>query len=130
MCPLEIGKSYRLQLPDGQVLGRMLVQGETDGWAERPFTALPGFDQFRDLFQREAELRHGHVIPLWEQAADAIEALGIEVVDDDDEGTVHHQLRVFVEAGEAMVGGPERGTLDGQNSTSQYSAAIATPRPS
>jgi hypothetical protein len=55
------------------------------------------------LFQREAELKHQQVIPLWELAADQIEALGIEVLE---EGCrpLPVPLRVCIEGHEAIFG--------------------------
>jgi hypothetical protein len=41
---------------------------------------------------------------LWEEAADRIEALRIEVVGED--GDVHAPVRVFIEGGEAFLAPP------------------------
>jgi hypothetical protein len=42
---------------------------------------------------------------LWEEAADAIEALGIRVVEEG-EGAVHPGLRIRVDGPEAFLGAP------------------------
>jgi hypothetical protein len=63
------------------------------------------FEEFRELFERETRLRHEQVIPLWEEAADAIEALQIEVIEEGKE-LVQPRLRIFVEGNEAILGAP------------------------
>ena len=103
--PLSVGKSYRLLLPDGRALGRVTIERIVDEWAEGPFTAAPSFQEYRELFEREARMRHDQVIPLWEQAADAIEALQIEVAEEGQD-IVHLGMRVFVEASEAGMAPP------------------------
>ena len=105
MHPLSLGKNYCLRLPDGRALGHVRIERFEDSWAEGPWTPGPAFEQFRELFEREAELRHDQVIPLWEQAADAIAALDIQVIEDG-EKVVHPPLRVFVEGNEAILGPP------------------------
>jgi hypothetical protein len=74
-----------------------------DSWAEGPFQAAAAFDHFRALFEREAQLRHDQVIPLWEEAAGAIDALGIEVLEEGKQ-PVPGRLRIFVEGADAIVG--------------------------
>lgn len=105
MNPLSIGKNYCLRLPDGRALGHVRIERYEDCWAEGSFTPSAAFESFRELFDREARLRHDQVIPLWEQAADAIEALGIQVVEED-KGPVRSRLTVFVEGNEAIIGSP------------------------
>jgi len=46
---------------------------------------------------------HDQVIPLWEKAADDIDALAIEVVEEG-QGVVQPRMRVFVEGDEAILG--------------------------
>lgn len=98
--PLCINTTYKLLLPDGRLLGRVRVERMVDGWAEGPFTPMPLFEQYRELFEREARLRYDQIIPLWEQASDAIEELQIEV-EEEERDAVHLGLRVFVEGNEA-----------------------------
>lgn len=100
--PLVTGKNYCLRLPDGRILGHLRAERRVEDWIEGPFTASPGFEEFRALFNREAELRHDQVIPLWEEAADAIEALNIQVLEE--AGVAHPRLRIFVEGSEAIIG--------------------------
>ena len=76
-----------------------------DSWAEGPFTPSADFEEFREIFEREARLRHDQIIPLWEQAADAIETLGIQVIEEG-KGPVLPHLRVYVEGKEAILGAP------------------------
>ena len=103
MHPLSVGKTYSLRLPDGRALGHVRVQRLQDWWAEGPFTVAPAFAEFRELFEREAEMRHQQIIPLWEEAMDEIEALHIEVIEEGEE-SAHPHLRIFVEGGEAILG--------------------------
>ena len=103
MLPLSVARNYYLRLPDGRALGHVRIDRLIDSWAEGPFTPAPAFEDFRELFDREAQLRHEQVIPLWEQAADAIEALGIQVVEEGERSS-HSQLRVFVEGSDAIIG--------------------------
>ncbi len=103
MDPLSVGKSYCLGLPDGRALGHVRIERLEDSWAEGPFQPAPAFEEFRELFKREAQLRHDQVIPLWERAADAIAALQIEVVEEGKDTTCP-RLRVFVEGNEAILG--------------------------
>lgn len=105
MHPLAVGKNYCLRLPDGRVLGHVRVERIEDFWAEGPFIAAPSFKEFRRLFEREAQMRNDQIIPLWEEAVDAIEALNIQVVEEGGEVS-HAHLRVFVEGDEAFIGPP------------------------
>jgi hypothetical protein len=104
MNPLTIGKRYTLRLPDGRNVGRVRIVKMEDDWAEGPFEAEEAFGELRPLFQEEAELRNDQIIPLWEKAADRIEALRIEVVGED--GQAHSHLRVFIEGDEAFLSLP------------------------
>jgi hypothetical protein len=83
------------------------IARQDDQWAEGPFAPSPVFDDFRELFAREARLRHDQVIPLWEEVADTIEALAIQVVEEGQEA-LPHRLPVFIEGNEAILGNPER----------------------
>jgi hypothetical protein len=103
--PLSVGKTYCLRLPDGRVLGRVRIERLEDSWAEGPFVPTPAFAEFRELFERADELARDHIIPLWEKAADAIDALRIEVVEEQGEGG-HSGLRVFIAENEASIGTP------------------------
>jgi hypothetical protein len=103
MTLLTIGKNYCLRLPNGRSLGHVRIERTEDDWAEGPWTPAVDFAPYRELFEREAQLRHDQVIPLWEQAADAIESLGIEVLEVGDD-TALRGLRISVENGEAIVG--------------------------
>jgi hypothetical protein len=105
MVPLSIGKNYCLRLPDGRTLGHVRVERFEEPWAEGPFLPARAFEEFRALFEREAELRHGQVIPLWEQAADAIEALHIQVIEEGRDA-IASGVRVYVEGSEAFLGAP------------------------
>ncbi len=105
MESLVLGKDYCLRLPDGRALGHVHIERLVDSWAEGPFTPAASFEEVRELFEREARLRHEQIIPLWEKAADAIEALGIRVIEEG-EDPVHLHLRVFVEGNEAILGVP------------------------
>ena len=60
---------------------------------------------FRELFDRADELARDQIIPLWEQVADAIDALHIQVVEEQG-GTRHTGLRIFVVGNEASIGTP------------------------
>jgi hypothetical protein len=103
--PLSVGKTYCLRLPDGRALGHVRIQRVDDPWAEGPFAPAPAFAEFRELFERADELARDQIIPLWEETADAIEALHIEVVED--QGGDHYTgLRVFVAGGEASIAPP------------------------
>lgn len=104
MNPLTIGKSYTLRLPDQRILGRVRIRKIEDDWAEAAFAEDTAFAALRPLFEEEAELRNDQIIPLWENAADRIEALQIQVVDEDE--IVHPQLRIFIEGEEAFLGAP------------------------
>jgi hypothetical protein len=106
MHPLSVGKTYCLRLPDGRVLGHVLVQRLEGPWAEGQFTPGGGFEQVRELFEREAELRHDQIIPLWEEAADAIEALQIQVIEEAGKTPVQSRLRIALEGTEAFLGTP------------------------
>jgi hypothetical protein len=83
----------------------MRIERLVDSWAEGPFHPAAAFDEFRQLFEREVRLRYDQIIPLWEEVADTIEGLGIEVLEEE-EGAVHTGLRVFVEGNEAILGPP------------------------
>src|SRR5690242_680158 len=96
MPPLMLDKNYCLRLPDGRALGHVRLIKQEDDWLEGPFTPTAAFEQYRPLFEREAELRHQQVIPLWEEAMDAIDAMQIQVVPEGDE-TVYSRYRVLVE---------------------------------
>jgi len=105
MNSLILGKTYCFRLPDGQALGHVRLEKKVDDWLEGPFTPTTDFERFRPLFDREAELRYQQIIPLWEEARDAIEALDIQVVAEGEEQP-HAQLRIFVEGNEAIVEAP------------------------
>jgi len=105
MHPLILGKTYCLRLPNGQALGHVRLEKKVDDWLEGLFTPTTAFERFRPLFDREAELRYQQIIPLWEEARDAIKALDIQVVAEGEE-TPHSQLRIFVEGNEVIVGAP------------------------
>jgi hypothetical protein len=100
--PLSVGKTYCLRLPDGRVLGRVRIERIEDPWAEGPFVPAAGFAEFRQMFERADQLARDQIIPLWEEAADAIDALRIQVVEEPG-GTRHTGLRVFVSGGEASI---------------------------
>ncbi|HJT78058.1 MAG TPA: hypothetical protein VJ739_12715 [Gemmataceae bacterium] len=106
MNPLSIGKSYCLRLPDGRVLGHVRIRRMEEPWAEGSFQPGTAFAPYRDLFEREARLRHDQVIPLWEDVADAIDALQIQVVEEGGQHPVQPRLRVYVEGDEAFLGIP------------------------
>jgi hypothetical protein len=101
--PLANGTSYCLRLPDGRVLGQVRIEKVENEWAEGPFTATAGFEVLRPLFERETQLRHDQVILRWEQAADAIEDLGIQVIAAG-QGPIPMRFRVFIEGNEAILG--------------------------
>lgn len=103
--PLSVGKTYCLRLPDGRALGHVRVQMVEDCWAEGPFTPAPAFAEFQELFERADQLARDQVIPLWEQAADAIDALGIQVIEEHGRAP-HTGLRVFIAGDEASIGTP------------------------
>jgi hypothetical protein len=105
MYRFTIGKDYCLRLPDGRALGHVCVARLVDSWAEGPFTPSVAFEEFRELFQNEARLRHQQIIPLWEQAADAIDALGIQVIEEGT-GPMPSHLRIYLEGNEAFLGAP------------------------
>ena len=105
MYSFTIGKDYCLRLPDGRALGHVRVARLVDSWAEGSFTPSADFEEFREIFAREAQLRHQQIIPLWEQAADAIDALGIEVIEEGKGSPLPH-LRIYVEGNEAVLGAP------------------------
>jgi hypothetical protein len=102
---LVIGKSYCLRLPDGRSLGHVRVERLNDSWAEGPFTPTSTYAEFHQLFERADQLAKDQIVPLWEEAADAIDALGIQVIDDRAQ-THHNGLRVFVIGSEASIGPP------------------------
>src|SRR5713226_6996398 len=95
MAVLTVGKEYCLRLPDGRALGHVHIERLVDSWAEGPFRPAKPFEEFRELFEREARLRHQQIIPLWEEVADQIEGLQIQVFEDG-VGLVPERLRVFV----------------------------------
>src|SRR5262245_34213018 len=99
MYSLTVGETYCLRLPDGRPLGHVRIDRLVDSWMEGPFSPAPAFAEVRDLFAREAELRHDQAIPLWEEAADAIDALGVLVVSEK-EGRQFAGMRLFVEGNE------------------------------
>ncbi len=103
--PLAVGKTYCLRLADGRALGHVRVRTVEDSWAEGPFTPAPAFAEFRELFERADQLARDQIIPLWEQAADAIDALHIQVIEERG-GAPHTGLRVFVAGDEASIGTP------------------------
>ena len=103
--PLSVGKTYCLRLRDGRALGCVRIERLEDSWAEGPFTPAPAYAEFRGLFDRADELARDQIIPLWEEAADAIDALHIEVVEEQG-GTHHNGLRVFVVGNDASIGTP------------------------
>jgi hypothetical protein len=105
MPPLTVGKNYCLRLPDGRALGHVRIERIEDPWAEGAFTQAPAFEEYRELFDREVQFRHDQIIPLWEQVADMIEALGIQVIAEED-NTLQPRLRVFLEGNEAILGAP------------------------
>ena len=103
MHPFVVGTDYCLRLPDGRSLGHVRVARLVDSWAEGPFSPTPEFEEFREIFERESRLRHDQIIPLWEEVADTINALGILVVEEG-AGPVLTHLRIFVEGNEAILG--------------------------
>src|SRR5437879_5911819 len=105
MPSFVVGKDYCLRLPDGRALGHVRVARLVDSWAEGPFTPSVDFEEFREIFEKETRLRHEQIIPLWEQVADAIEALGIQVIEEGKE-PILPQLRIYVEGDEAILGPP------------------------
>jgi hypothetical protein len=104
MQSILIGKNYCLRLPDGRALGHVRVERLVDSWAEGAFAPGPAFKEFKELFDREAKLRHDQIIPLWEQAAGAIESLQIQVVEEGKD-PIQPRPRVFVEGNEVILGG-------------------------
>lgn len=105
MYPLAVGKDYCLRLSDGRTLGHVRIARIEDAWAEGSFQPGAAFAEFRELFSREARLRHDQLIPLWEEVADEIDGLGIEVVENGQE-PVQAGMRVFIEGDEAILGPP------------------------
>jgi hypothetical protein len=105
MHSLVVGTDYCLRLPDGRSLGRVHVARLVGPWAEGPFSPTPEFEEFREIFEGESRLRHDQVVPLWEEAGDTIEALGIQVVKEG-AGPVLPRMRIFVEGKEAILGVP------------------------
>ncbi len=105
MHPLTIRKNYCLRLPDGRPLGHVLIAWLDDSWAGGTFQPAQNFGDFRHLFEKEAELRNDQIIPLWEQAADAIEALHIQVVEEGKERS-HLGMRVLLDGNEVSLGTP------------------------
>ena len=103
--PLTVGKTYCLRLPDGRALGHVRIERIEDPWAEGPFVSTPTFEEFRALFERADELAKDQIIPLWEEAADAIDALRIQVIDEQG-GARHNGLRAFVVGKEACIAPP------------------------
>ena len=65
-------------------------------------TSTPGVSK---IFESEARLRHQQIIPLWEQAADAIDALGIQVIEEG-KGPMPSDVRIYLEGNEAILGAP------------------------
>ncbi len=108
MNPLAVGKNYVLRLPDGRILGQVRIQRLEDAWAEGSFRPAAAFAAVSALFAEEAQLRNDQIIPLWEGAADRIEALGIQVISEG--GEVHPRLRIFVEGDEAFLALPLKTT--------------------
>jgi len=104
MNPLAIGKSYVLRLPDCRILGRVHIHRVEEDWAEGSFTEDKAFADLRPLFEEEAELRTDQIIPLWENAADRIESLRIQIVADG--GQVYSGMRIFIEGKEAFLSLP------------------------
>jgi hypothetical protein len=100
--PLSVGKRYWLFLPDGRQLGQVSIERLVDYWAEGSFTPSVTFEDFRQLFDREARLRRAQIIGVWQNCADAIEALGIQILGED--GQVHSRMTIFVEGNEAIIG--------------------------
>ncbi len=78
-----VGRRFGVLLQDGRHLGYVQIDGKDDPWLEGTFVPAPAFEEFRGLFEREASLANDQVIPLWETAADAIEALGIQLEDEE-----------------------------------------------
>lgn len=105
--PLSAGKTYCLRLSDGRALGHVRIQQVEDCWAEGSFTPAPAFAEFRELFERADQRARDQLIPLWEAAADAIDALNIQVIEEHS-GVPHTGLRVFVVGEEASIGTPLR----------------------
>ncbi|MBM4069465.1 MAG: hypothetical protein FJ271_11025 [Planctomycetes bacterium] len=103
MDTLSLNKRYCLKLADGRSLGHVVIERFVDSWAEGPFAPDSDFAPLRELFKKEAELRHDQVIPLWEEAADEIAALGIEVIEEGN-GQSTGRFRVFIEDDEAILG--------------------------
>lgn len=103
--PLSVGKTYCLRLADGRPLGHVRIARVDDSWAEGPFTPAPAFAEFRELFERADQFARDQIIPLWEQAADAIDALHIQVVEESG-GASNAGLRVFIAGDEASIGTP------------------------
>jgi hypothetical protein len=104
MLPL-VGKNYCLRLPDGRPLGHVWITWTEDSWAGGPFAPTAAFEGLRPLFQREAELRKDQIIPLWEEAAEAIENLHVQAIE---EGTsdIQSGLRVRAEGDDIVLGAP------------------------
>jgi hypothetical protein len=102
MAAITIGKDYCLRLPDGRALGHVCIARLVDSWAEGPFQPGQGFEEFRGLFEREAHLRREHIIPLWEEVADQIEDLQIQVFEEG-KGAIPERVRVFIEGDEAIL---------------------------
>lgn len=105
MHPFVVGKDYCLRLPDGRTLGHVCIARLVDSWAEGRFSPSPEFEEFREIFERESRLRHEQIIPLWEQVADTIDALGIQVIEEG-KGPVLPPLRIYVEGNDAILGAP------------------------
>jgi hypothetical protein len=105
MHPLAIGKTYCLRLPDGRPLGHVQIAWIEDYWAGGAFAAGAAFEEFRPLFEREAELRKDQIIPLWEEAADDLESLHVQVVEDG-VSDINAGVRIRVEGNEAFLGAP------------------------
>ena len=104
MNPLTIGMSYVLRLPNNRILGHVRIRAVEDDWAEGSFEEEEAFADLRPLFEEEAQLRNDQIIPLWEETADRIEALRIQVVAEN--GKVHSHLRIFIEGEEAFLAPP------------------------
>jgi hypothetical protein len=105
MHSLSVGKNYCLRLVDGRPLGHVHITEKDEWWASGPFKPAPTFEEFRGLFEKEAEYRNDQIIPLWEETAEAIAALQIQVVAEG-EPEAFSGLRVFVDGNEAFLGSP------------------------
>jgi hypothetical protein len=103
--PLTIGRTYHLLVSDRRALGHVRIQRVEDSWAEGTFTPAPAFAEFREVFERADRLAREQIIPLWEEAADAIDALHLQVIEEHG-GAPHTGLRIFIAGNEASIGTP------------------------